>query len=123
MFLLSRVADPAAASRRRANYELLLARLADLVPEPFATVPEGASPFVFPIETGVRPRLLEELRSERIAAIAVWSHSHRLLPRSAFGYAESLRARLVGLPVHQELRPADVERVAEAVLRAVRLPG
>lgn len=117
-FLLPRVAAAEAASRRREIYDGLLSRLRELVPQPFAELPEGASPFVFPVETSGRPELLRHLASHRIEAIALWSAHHGSLPAARFAYVQSLRARLVGLPVHQELRDEDVVRMAEAVAGA-----
>jgi dTDP-4-amino-4,6-dideoxygalactose transaminase len=37
-----------------------------------------------------------------------------LLPVDQFPDAAALRASVVGLPVHQELRPADLRRIAHA---------
>jgi dTDP-4-amino-4,6-dideoxygalactose transaminase len=114
-FLLPRVADPAAASRRRANYRLLLTRLGRIVPPQFAELPDGASPFVFPIETARRSELLERLARQAIEAIAFWSVPHHELAVSQFPYVRALRERIVGLPIHQELRPRDIEQLARAV--------
>jgi dTDP-4-amino-4,6-dideoxygalactose transaminase len=114
-FLLPRLADPEAARRRRANYQLLLERLGDLVPQPFAVLPDGASPFVFPVETSKRDELLSRLALRGIEANAFWSVPHPSLPVSRFGFVQSLRARVVALPVHQELRPQDIERLSEAL--------
>jgi dTDP-4-amino-4,6-dideoxygalactose transaminase len=116
LFLLGRVADRDAAQRRRDNYAFLLERLADLVLRPFDRVPEGASPFFFPVVTGRKRELLDWLRPHGVDALDFWSAAHPLLPSSGFPRARALRTQVVGLPVHQELRPQDLERVVETVL-------
>lgn len=115
---LRRVVDPAAAERRRGNYELLLSRLGDLVPPPFAAPAAGACPLVLPIESASKPALLRQLRAVGIRALDLWSIPHPLLDREGFPRAAALRRTLVGLPVHQELRRRDLERIATAVRSA-----
>lgn len=113
--VLPRVADAAAAVRRRANYELLLAGLgAERAAPAFRTLPRGASPFVFPQQTDHKPELLAALRRRGIRALDLWSVPHPSLPAQGFPAAAALRRRVVGLPVHQELRPEDLERVIAA---------
>jgi dTDP-4-amino-4,6-dideoxygalactose transaminase len=113
--LLPRIADSRAARARRENYANLLAELEELVPPPFATVQPGASPFLLPIRTSDKPGLLSWLRRQGIAALDFWSVPHPSLPTERFPRASSLRKSIVGLPVHQELRPRDLDRITTAV--------
>lgn len=113
--LLPRALDPTAADRRRENYRALLDELAALTPPPFATLPDGASPFVFPIQTRSRASLLAALARRGIAAASIWSAPHPSLPADAFPHEQALRSTVVGLPVHQELRRADIRRIARVV--------
>jgi dTDP-4-amino-4,6-dideoxygalactose transaminase/CelD/BcsL family acetyltransferase involved in cellulose biosynthesis len=115
LMLLPRVVDGGAAARRRANYRLLLDELADFVPPGLAQLPEGASPLIFPIETHRREELIERLEARSIGARPFWQAIHPLLDAPRFPGAFSWRDRLVALPVHQELRPQDLERIAAAV--------
>ncbi|HEV2772797.1 MAG TPA: hypothetical protein VGV57_08225 [Thermoleophilaceae bacterium] len=62
-FLLPRLADPAAALRRRANYAALLDEFAAHVPPPFARLPEGVCPLVFPLETRATSKIAEKLEA------------------------------------------------------------
>ena len=110
--------DVAAAERRRSTYELLLSRLGDLVAPAFAALAAGASPLVLPIESASKPALLRHLRAVGIRALDLWSVPHPLLDREGFPRATALRRTLVGLPVHQELRRRDLERIATAVRSA-----
>jgi CelD/BcsL family acetyltransferase involved in cellulose biosynthesis len=122
--LLPRLADDHAAAVRRANYRILLDALGDRVPEGFSQVPNGASPFAFPIDTGEKERLLAGLRARGIGAVDLWSAPHPALPADDFPVASARRDRTVALPVHQELRPGDLERIVDGVGRsdARRLP-
>lgn len=118
-FLLPRIARVEAAARRRDNYAFLLARLGDAVAAPFSRLPEGASPFVFPIETPRKDVVLARLEQDGIHAFDFWSVAHPALPRGAFAHTAALRERIVGLPVHQELRRTDLERIADSVRTAL----
>jgi dTDP-4-amino-4,6-dideoxygalactose transaminase/CelD/BcsL family acetyltransferase involved in cellulose biosynthesis len=113
--LLPRIAEAAVAGRRRANFQLLLEELADLVPEPFADPPNGASPFVFPLEAENKEALLERLAEHGVRAAELWPTPHPSCPEESYPGAAARRRRLIGLPVHQELRVGDLERIARAV--------
>lgn len=113
-YLLDRLAEESVAARRRRNYQVLLDALGDRVARGFRSVPAGASPFLLPVETSDKAGLIERLDRLGIEAWDVWSVPHSSLPRAEFPDAEARRSRTVGLPVHQELRPRDLERIAEA---------
>ncbi|HKP16848.1 MAG TPA: aminotransferase class V-fold PLP-dependent enzyme [Gaiellaceae bacterium] len=116
---LPRVADGAVAETRRRNYGRLLELLPDLVALPFAGLPDGASPFTFPAVFQDKPQALDRLRRNRVRALNLWSAPHPSVPAGGFPQALELRRTLVGLPVHQELRGGDVDRVALAVRAAL----
>jgi dTDP-4-amino-4,6-dideoxygalactose transaminase len=108
-------------TKRQRNYRFLLDTLHDLVPKPFAQLPEDASPFVFPIETNDKAMLLTHLKERGIRALDFWSIPHPSLPPTGFPHTAGLRTRIVGLPVHQELRPSDLSRIGAAVQEAAVL--
>jgi dTDP-4-amino-4,6-dideoxygalactose transaminase len=116
---LGRVAEPEAAERRRANYQLLLDRLGDRVHPAFAAMPDGACPFVFPAATDRKAAVLRTLRAAGIRPLDVWSVPHPAHSGAGGSRAAALRRSLVGLPVHQELQRRDLERIAKEV-RAAR---
>jgi dTDP-4-amino-4,6-dideoxygalactose transaminase/CelD/BcsL family acetyltransferase involved in cellulose biosynthesis len=120
-FLLRRLALDV-APRRRAHYRLLLDELGDLVPSPFGALPEGASPFAFPVAVDDKRGLIERLAQSGVEGVDFWSVAHRALPAAEFPGAAGRRAGTVLLPVHQELRPPDVERIARAA-RGSRAPA
>jgi dTDP-4-amino-4,6-dideoxygalactose transaminase len=120
MFLLHRIADSTAAERRRQNYRELLGRVGTLVPAPFDRLANGASPFAFPVEAPNKEAVVKALFEAGIRALDLWSYPHPALPRRGFPEAEARRASTVALPVHQELRKADLARMATELERALR---
>jgi DegT/DnrJ/EryC1/StrS aminotransferase family len=115
---LPRVADPATAEARRSRYGFLLERLGDAVHPAFAALPPGASPFVFPVSDDDKAGLLGALRARGIRALDLWAAPHPALRAERFPQAAALRRTLVGLPVHQELRRRDLDRIVVAVQTA-----
>jgi CelD/BcsL family acetyltransferase involved in cellulose biosynthesis len=113
--LLPRIADPAAAVRRRANARVLLESLGDRVPEPFDRLPDGAAPFALPLHAPDKPALLDRLAGHGVVALDFWSAPHPKLPVERFPELAVRRATTIGLPVHQELRPVDLERMVSAI--------
>jgi len=118
-FLLPRAVTVDAAAARRRNYELLLEHLRGRVMSPFDSVPEGASPFVFPLDTAHKHALLETLSKHGIHAFDFWSVGHPSHDADGFPAVRERRRRTIGLPIHQELRRQDVERIATVVAHAV----
>jgi dTDP-4-amino-4,6-dideoxygalactose transaminase/CelD/BcsL family acetyltransferase involved in cellulose biosynthesis len=123
-FALPRLADAAIAARRRANYQILLEELLELVPSPFTVLPSGASPLIFPIVHDRADEVIACLRREGIEASRFWRALHPALPHEDFPNAGAWRSRLIALPVHQELQLRDVERIAASVRsRSARRSG
>ncbi len=114
---LPRIVDPSVAAERRANYRRYLELIPDLVAEPFTDLPDGASPFVLPAVVPEKQETLRRLRARRVRPLNFWTLPHPSLAVERFPRAGKLRETVIGLPVHQELRPGDVDRVCE-VLRA-----
>jgi dTDP-4-amino-4,6-dideoxygalactose transaminase len=113
--LLPRLATADVPIRRRAVYQRLLSEAAGRVPAAFATLPPGASPLAFPLAAADDGELESRLESRGIKARRLWQRPHPLLPARGFAAARSWRRRFLALPVHQELRDAEVERIASAV--------
>jgi dTDP-4-amino-4,6-dideoxygalactose transaminase len=107
-----------ARQARRRNYGYLADRLAGRVRPLFPQLADGAVPFVFPVCTADKRTLLDRLRRCGVTAFDLWSVPHPTLPAADFPRAGSLRAGVVALPVHQELRRVDLDRIAEAVIGA-----
>jgi hypothetical protein len=116
-FLLPRLLEPDPAGLRRDNYRVLLRELAGQVPAALSVVPDGSSPYFFPVQTTDKPGLIALLDEHEIDAVDFWAVPHPSLPAAAFPMAGTFRASIVGVPVHQELRGRDLERIATAVRR------
>ena len=114
--LLARATDPTAPAIRAANYAYLLERLDRFVPRIFPSLPEGASPFAFPIQSDRKEELLHRLAGRGIAAVDFWSTPHPCLPVEGFPRAAALRESIIALPVHQELGVRELERIVDTVL-------
>lgn len=114
--VVSRVDAKHVRTRRRANYEALLAALAPLVPPPFRSLPAGACPLYLPVRAGDRPAAIAALLERGIRAIEVWPVPHPLLDRARFAELEPARRELLALPVHQSLRDDHVERIRGAAV-------
>jgi CelD/BcsL family acetyltransferase involved in cellulose biosynthesis len=112
--LLPLVADPAAAARRRANARVLLEGLGELSVAPFERVPDGAAPFVLPVRASDKAALLARLARRGVEGLDFWSAPHPALPAGRFADVAARRASTVGLPVHQELTPPDLELIVAA---------
>jgi len=114
-WLLTRVLDGGIAERRRDNYRFLLDMLSPAVPLPFLSLPNGASPFAFPIKAKDGARLAGALERRGVKALLLWKNPHSSLRGSEFRIAETLRRSIVALPIHQELTPTDLRRMANCV--------
>ena len=106
----ARHADIDIAGRRRSNYRRLAGEIGDAVARPFVEVPEGACPWVLPVVDDRPAALLERLDRAGIDAVKLWAGVEgpsRRVPWLGDG--------AVGVPVHQRLRSAELDRIADAV--------
>lgn len=117
-FLLPKLLDEGTAEDRRKNYRFLLGHLGEMVPPPFDSLPEGASPFAFPIEVSDAKSFLLRLRHRGVGGLLFWLNPHPSLPVADFPRSKALREGLLALPVHQELTMADLEQIVQAVQEA-----
>jgi dTDP-4-amino-4,6-dideoxygalactose transaminase len=117
--LLARAANPAVPARRRANFSHLRQRLGWLQSPAFPVLGPSASPLAFPIEVERKRAVVARLAQSGVIDGKLWCVPHPALEVARYPGAAGLRERLVGLPVHQELRRRDLERVVGAVHRAL----
>ncbi len=118
-FLARRLDAAAIVAARRRNYFLLLGRLRDRVPPVFGELPAGACPLFYPLVVEDKARVAARLAARRIETVDFWRDAHPLCPPGAFPEAESLRRRVLELPVHQDLAPEDVAHLARSVEEAL----
>jgi dTDP-4-amino-4,6-dideoxygalactose transaminase len=119
-FVVARLADVAIAERRRSNYRILLDELRAFVPSGFAELPPGASPLQFPVRVRDKATVLERLADAGIEAADVWPRAHPLGQSEQSERTQELRSKLVGLPVHHELRETELHRIASAARTAMQ---
>jgi dTDP-4-amino-4,6-dideoxygalactose transaminase len=119
-WLLARTLDPGIAERRRANYRILLDILSSVVPAPFVSLPDGACPFAFPIQTEESARVVASLKRRGVRALLLWKNPHPSLPADDFPRAQILRGTMVALPVHQELTSSHLRWMADCVQGVIR---
>ena len=111
--VLGRALATDAAALRRENYRYLLDLLVDSVPPVWRDLPEGASPFCFPVATADKQRVWRELVGEGVIALNLWSVPHPLLEVDRFPSARLFREEVIGLPLHQGLGSRQLDRVVD----------
>jgi len=122
---LMRFMDPhEIVARRRRNFGRLAARLRGHLGLPFPEAPPGVCPLFFPVMVPDKPRFQEALNRLGVQSVNLWDASHPSCPANLAEEVSGWRRHCLELPIHQELSPHDVDRVAEAVLTVLRLaPG
>ncbi|MGH2755180.1 MAG: DegT/DnrJ/EryC1/StrS family aminotransferase [Actinomycetota bacterium] len=116
--LLPRLLSRPVAERRRRNFLHMSERLADMTPVAWRTLPEGASPMVYPVEVDDKRVFLRRLGEEGISGLNLWSVPHPEIAAANLPVTEWFRAHIVGLPVHQELRRSHLDHIAAAASSA-----
>jgi perosamine synthetase len=118
--LLRQVVAPEAATRRRQNYGYLLSQLSGHVQPLFGGMPRGASPtaFLIILTPPQQGRLRDRLGRSGIRPANFWQVPHPTLPREGFERSRLLREQVMGLPVHQEIPEAGLERIVRSVRAA-----
>ena len=85
-------------------------------PPPFAEAPAGASPFAFRSSGRRQAGAHGDASAARASGPTdAWPVAHPSLPAGRFPGAAERRASTLLLPIHQELRAADLERIIVAV--------
>ena len=115
--LLHALLDATIPARRWRNYEFLRQRIevnGRLRPL-FGALPEGCCPLVFPVRVEAAEELERVLAAHGVSTKRFWPYSHPAVRVEEFRFEGDLRRSVVGLPVHQGLGEADMERMAEVV--------
>ena len=107
------------AGRRRRNYAFLAEQLVGLSgARPLRpTLPNGTCPLAFPLVVDEPSSLLRHLASNGIGAELFWSDFHPAFPAQEFPESTYLKTHVVTLPIHQDLDPSLLARVADATRR------
>ena len=116
-WLLRRVGTHNISALRRANYR----RLAEQLPSGphlrplFAHLPEGTCPLMFPVLEGVETSGLRSWLRRHAIECHGFGFEHDLIPTEGFGWEATLKARVVCLPVHQDLTPVQIDFMAATI--------
>lgn len=103
-------------ARRRANFQHLAARLRGRVSLPFSELTDGACPLFFPVFVPDKVRFQRELEALDVQSVNLWDAPHPSCPPDLAAEVSHWRRDCLELPIHQELSPADIDRVADAVI-------
>jgi dTDP-4-amino-4,6-dideoxygalactose transaminase len=115
--VLRRLDWQAIVEARRRNYGLLLSRLRRRAPVIFAELAPGVCPLFYPLlcPDETKKAIQEKLAARAVESVDFWSRAHPSCEPGRFPEVEALRRRVLELPIHQDLEPDDVARLAEAV--------
>jgi perosamine synthetase len=108
--------------QRRVNYLRLLALLRSFpgLIFPFPDLPKNGAPLVLPVEVAEVDDFHLMLREKGIPATTWGGVIHRRLSLEQFPDAQWLYKRLVCLPIHQDIRPDEIDLMAKVVGECLR---
>src|SRR5436305_472694 len=106
--------------RRRRNYFLLYAMLRDVAPPITGELKPGVCPLFYPMPVEDKAGAMARLLARGVETVDFWRVRHPALPAGTFPEVDRLRDRVLELPVHQDLSPADAEHVATCVRELLR---
>ncbi len=106
--------------RRRRNFFLLLAQLREVAPPVFNELPPGVCPLFYPLRVADKLGVAERLRERGIETVDFWRRGHPTCALGGFPDAEALRREVLEVPIHQDLSPQVMARLAAAVRDAAR---
>lgn len=109
----------AVIARRRANFQRLADRLRGRVSIPFPALTDGSCPLFLPVFVPDKVRFQQVLAALDVQSVNLWDASHPSCPPDLAAEVSHWRRHCLELPIHQELSPADVDRVADAVIEAL----
>jgi dTDP-4-amino-4,6-dideoxygalactose transaminase len=111
---------PGIVERRRRNYFLLYAMLRDVAPPVTGELKPGICPLFYPMPVDDKASAMARLLARGVETVDFWRVRHPAVPAGAFPEVDRLRERVLELPVHQDLSPADAEHVANCVRELLR---
>ncbi len=118
--ILRRVDPEAVVAARRRNYFLLLGSLRGVAEPVFPELPAGACPLFYPLVCDDKSAVQARLAAAGIETVDFWRTGHPLCAAADFPDVARLRARVLELPIHQDLGPGEMAHVALAVQEALR---
>lgn len=118
-YILLRLKKEEVVLVRRRNFLVLLDRIdwTEEVKPLFAKLPDGVSPFGFPVLVENRDLFYRKLLGCGINAMRVWHDLPEIVPQDESSWPYYLARHILLLPVHESLSEKMVERMVEVVNR------
>jgi len=101
--------------RRRENFRGLQDRLTGAHEGLPVTLADGTCPLFFPLLTPSPERVAEALQRAGVETVAFWREGSPRVDLSRFPTVARLRRTVLELPIHQDLGPEALDRMAEVV--------
>jgi dTDP-4-amino-4,6-dideoxygalactose transaminase len=105
---------------RRENYRRLHELLAGKIPSPPRELEEGVCPLFFPLLVGKKHSAAQALWRQGICAVEFWNYGYPEANEHTGADARFLREHALELPIHQDITPAQIEHIAEQVVKLPR---
>jgi len=124
-WIFERLDLPRAHDARRENYHSLYSRLSRLseLTVLYGPLARGVCPAAFMIECADPWQAAAELAARGTESYPFWTFFHSAYPFGQGSDAEYLKTHVLALPVHQNLKPEDMHRIADAVYSALEEPN
>ncbi len=106
-------------ARRRRNYQQLADLLGEVAPPIQGALPAGVTPLFYPTRVLYKQAVLDRLRQKGVEGRSFWDQFHPTLPAGLFDETDDLRQTVLELPVHQDVTPDAIERMARIVRETV----
>ena len=114
----------AIVARRRRNYLHLTERLGSAAPPVTGPLDDGVCPLFYPVAVVGKRHVQETLAARGIETVDFWRTPHPEGPTGRrYAVAEELRRTVLEVPCHQDLGIADMDRIADELLKALGRPG
>jgi dTDP-4-amino-4,6-dideoxygalactose transaminase len=97
--------------QRIANYRTLATALGDKVTPAYTQLPDGACPLFYPIVVDDKPAAARALRARGVDALEFWNYGADAIATESEN-VQFLRSHVLGLPIHQDLKPRQLEYIA-----------
>lgn len=117
--LLTRTPHPQIFRRRRENFSCLAGAFepgAGIRPL-FSRLPDGCCPNFFPVLADDPVPLHRHLLAHGVQTKRTWSYFHDAYPADRFEFESRLKRCVIALPVHQDLGPEHMRRIADVLAR------
>jgi dTDP-4-amino-4,6-dideoxygalactose transaminase len=104
---------------RRRNWFLLFSRLRDVAPPVHTELPAGTCPLFYPLVCPDKEAVARRLAARGVETVDFWRDGHPACPRDEFPETETLRRRVLEIPLHQDLGPEEMAYLTAAVEEAL----